>query len=244
MAPITLESAIEISKSFAEEIAAMYPDLMAVYAIGSIGGGYYRPGQSDIDTVVIMRCSRPQATERVAEVEAVADRYWKQYNIPKGFGAIVMGVEQLTPPYIAEEELVMEIIRLKAQHKLIYGEFDLDCVPMPDKAAIIAAENAFEDWRASEGNTPPENMTRQMTVNSILILLKRWLLLEKGIVEFNKFNVVSEYLKNDPPFINERYLNAVNGYIHGGEISDELLYEMSIWHEWLLKSMNSLLLDR
>ena len=244
MEHIELERAIGISKAFAEEIAAMYPDLLAVYAIGSIGGGYYRPGQSDIDTVVIMSCSRAQAYERTSAIEAVADRYWKQYSIPKGFGAVVMGTEQLKPPYIAEEELVMEIIRLKAQHMLIYGAFDLDSIPMPDRAAIIDAENAFEDWRASEGITPPEKMTRQMTVNSILILLKRWLLLEKGIVEFNKFNVVSRYLKNDPPFINERYLNAVNEYIHGGEISNELLYEMSKWHEWLLKSMNSLLLNR
>lgn len=244
MEHITLEHAIGIAEAFAEEIAAMYPDTLAVYAIGSIGGGYYRPGQSDIDTVIIMNCSRTQATERLAEVDAVADRYWKQYSIPKGFGAIVFGVEQLMPPYIAEEELVMEIIRLKAQHMLIYGEFDLDCIPMPDKAAIIAAENAFEDWRASAGRTPPENMTRQMTVNSILILLKRWLLLEKGIVEFNKFKVVKAYLANDPPCINERFLNAVSSYLNGGEISSELLHDMSVWHEELLQKMNSLLLNR
>ena len=148
------------------------------------------------------------------------------------------------PPYIAEEELVMEIIRLKAQHMLIYGNFELDSIPWPDRAAIIDAENAFEDWRASEGSTPPENMTRQMTVNSILILLKRWLLLEKGIVEFNKFNVVEAYLANDPPFINERFLNAVNSYLNGGEISSKLLYDMSVLHEDLLQKMNSLLLNR
>ena len=244
MEQIFLENAIEIAKKFAEEIAEMYQDTLAVYAIGSIGGGYYRPGQSDIDTVVIMDCTRAQANERIPAVEAVADRYWKEYNVPKGFGAVVMSVEQLTPPYIAEEELVMEIIRLKAQNLPVYGDFDLDSIPMPDRQAIIDAENAFEDWRAAEGNTPPEQMTRQMTVNSILILLKRWLLLEKGIVEFNKFRVVAEYLKNDPPYVNEHYLKAADGYLHGNNISDDLLLKMSIWHEQLLNDMNRILLGR
>jgi len=241
---ISFEKAIDIARTFAEEIAALYPDTLAVYAIGSIGGGYYRPGQSDIDTVVIMNCTRAQANDRITAVEAVADRYWKEYNVPKGFGAIVMGKEQLMPPYIPEEELVMEIIRLKAQNLLVYGNFDIDSVPMPDKQAIIDAENAFEDWRAAEGNMPPEKMTRQMTVNSILILLKRWLLLEKGIIEFNKFNVVGEYLKNEPPYLKEKYLNAVDGYLHGRKIPDSLLLEMSLWHEQLLKDMNKDLLGR
>ena len=244
MEPIVFEKAVAIAKVFAEEIAGLYPDTLAVYAIGSIGGGYYRPGQSDIDTVVIMDCTRKQAGERISAVEAVADRYWKEYNVPKGFGAIVMGVEQLTPPYIAEEELVMEIIRLKSQHLLIYGDFNIDRIPMPDTQAIIDAENAFEDWRASEGKVPPEKMTRQMTVNSILILLKRWLLLRKGIVEFNKFNVVGTYIENDPPFVNALYLKAADGYLYGNDISDELLYEMSLWHEKLLEDMNRILLNR
>lgn len=244
MKQIFLKDAIDIAKKFAEEIVRIYPDTLAVYAIGSIGGGYYRPGQSDIDTVVIMDCTRAQANDRITAVEAVADRYWKEYSVPKGFGAIVLGKEQLMPPYIPEEELVMEIIRLKAQNMLVYGAFDLDAIPMPNRQAIIDAENAFEDWRAAEGNTPPEMMTRQMTVNSILILLKRWLLLEKGIIEFNKFNVVGEYLKNDPPYVNEHYLNAVDGYLYDKDISDDLLLEMSLWHEQLLKDMNRDLLGR
>ena len=115
MKQIFLKDAIDIAKKFAEEIVRIYPDTLAVYAIGSIGGGYYRPGQSDIDTVVIMDCTRAQANDRITAVEAVADRYWKEYSVPKGFGAIVLGKEQLMPPYIPEEELVMEIIRLKAQ---------------------------------------------------------------------------------------------------------------------------------
>lgn len=244
MEPITLERAVAIAKEFAEEIVGIYPDTLAVYAIGSIGGSYYRPGQSDIDTVVIMDCSREQAGERISAVETIADRYWKEYCVPKGFGAIVMGIEQLMPPYMAEEELVMEIMRLKAQNLLIYGDFDIDSIPMPDRQAIIDSENAFEDWRTAEGHVPPEKMTRQMTVNSILILLKRWLLLEKGIVEFNKFNVVGKYLKHDPPFVHEQYLKAVDGYLYGTDINDELLYEMSIWHEQLLKDMNRILLGR
>lgn len=51
---ITYEKAIKIAKEFAEKVQNMLKDnLLAVFAIGSLGSDYYRPGQSDIDTIII-----------------------------------------------------------------------------------------------------------------------------------------------------------------------------------------------
>ena len=51
---ISYPEALRIAAEFAEEINRAFPGcIRAVYAIGSLGSDYYRPGQSDIDTAVI-----------------------------------------------------------------------------------------------------------------------------------------------------------------------------------------------
>ena len=64
--------------------------LLAVYAIGSLGGGYYRPGQSDIDAVLLVKDGSEHIWGTpIAPSEALADinrRYLETYHIPKDFG--------------------------------------------------------------------------------------------------------------------------------------------------------------
>lgn len=243
---ISYEQAIDISKCFATEISRKYGDnIIAVYVTGSLGSDYYRPGQSDIDTIIIVKVPRSEITELSRQIESIADRYMKDYDVPKGFGAIVISEEQLYPPYIVNEEIVPELLRLKMQSKIIFGGYDLSSIPLPDKQAIIDAENAFEDWRETEF-TVAENMTRTMTINSILLLLKRYLLIACDVIEFNKFKVIDKYLQYNPPFVNEEVFNLINGGLHNGidVISDEQLLMMSKWHQQVLLQMNKLLLGR
>uniref|UniRef100_UPI0040574FBA nucleotidyltransferase domain-containing protein n=1 Tax=Acetatifactor sp. TaxID=1872090 RepID=UPI0040574FBA len=52
---ITKEKALGIVSEFKDEITGWDSvGVLAIYLIGSLGGGYYRPGQSDIDTVIII----------------------------------------------------------------------------------------------------------------------------------------------------------------------------------------------
>jgi len=242
---ISCERAFEIAREFAEEISLAHP-VKAVFAIGSLGGGYYRPGQSDIDTAIILDCTREEAAFHEQAIEKNAGQYRDKYNIPKDFGAVVMGYEQLFPPYVPEEELALEIMRVKLQGQLIYGNLSSEKIPMPDMESVKACENAFENWRASGFHVPPKQMTRQMTVNSILLLIRRFLMLERGIIEFDKRKMIPLYLAHQPPMVSPLYLNAVESYLSDGEsaIDDSLLLEMSLWHEDLLAFMNHRLLNR
>ena len=134
----------------------------------------------------------------------------------------------------------------KAREELIYGNLSSEKIPMPDMESIKACENAFENWRASGFHVPPKQMTRQMTVNSILLLIRRFLMLERGIIEFDKRKMIPLYLAYQPPMVSPLYLNAVESYLSDGEsaIDDSLLLEMSLWHEDLLSFMNHRLLNR
>lgn len=247
MSSITSDEAMEVVREFSEQLVSTYgASLKAVYAIGSLGGDYYRPGQSDIDTWIILGENRTDVIKHEDEISRLGETYRKRYNVPKGFGAIVVCEEHLYPPYVAEEELVLEIVRLKTQSRLVYGHCDLSKVPMPDKQAIIAHCNVFEDWRDREGNVSPEEMTRQMAVNSILLLLNRYLMIACGKVEFNKFRLIDSYLASSPPFVNDEVFSWIEKYLINGDkaIRDDQLLEMIQYHEFLKKKMNSLLLDR
>ena len=101
---ITYEQSISIAKQFANNVRNLLKDkLLAVFAIRSLGSDYYRPGQSDIDTIIIASLKREELKNYRNDIRKLADSYQEKYNIPKGFGAILLAEEQLYPPYIVEE---------------------------------------------------------------------------------------------------------------------------------------------
>lgn len=60
--------AIEIVKEFLDEIRREDDGVLALYLICSLGGGYYRPGQSDIDTVIIVSDNAAVTQKRMDEI--------------------------------------------------------------------------------------------------------------------------------------------------------------------------------
>ncbi len=93
-AVISYEEALKIAAQFGREVEALFPGkIAAVFAIGSLGSDYYRPGQSDIDTAVITGFSRKDNAAVTEKIEKIADSYQKRYHVPKGFGAVVFARE-------------------------------------------------------------------------------------------------------------------------------------------------------
>lgn len=240
---ISYKEAIRIAKQFSREIAQKFPDkITAVFAIGSLGSDYYRPGQSDIDTAVITSYGRDEVHQADDEIEQIADRYWKEYHVPKGFGAIVFAEEQLYPPYVKSEELILEILRLKTQARLLYGSYDLNQIPTPDKQDIIEDARSFQEWADAEKAKNPDFRidSNQTLVNSTLIALKRYLMIQHNIVEFNKFKVISLYLNNQPPIVNDEVFDFINRSLHGNAttMSPEKFEQMIEWHDELYRVIN------
>ena len=252
---ISYDEAINIAQKFAKELKEKFGNkLLAVYVIGSLGSDYYRPGQSDIDTVIITSCDRSEVVKIDKEIEGIADRYWKEYDVPKGFGAIVFAEEQLYPPYIPKEELILEILRLKTQSKLIYGCYDIEKIPLPNKQAIIDNENAFEDWvdsslekdKEEEAKKSFTELDRQVFINSTLWHLKRYLMIKCDIIEFNKFKVIDLYLQNNPPIVNQEAFDVINKAMNDGYdvLSDEQLQRLDKWRKDFRIEMLKLVLNR
>jgi len=208
---ITEERAMEIVREFIDEICREDDGITALYLIGSLGGGYYRPGQSDVDTIIIVRDDAAITQKRMDEI---AEKYCHTYKIPKGFGSIMIRLSELSPPYIKSEieefEFSVEIARLKTQGKIMFGELNLDDVQMPSREDFIKDALIMEKWFAKEFGYPMfEKLQITGCVNTILGLLRRYLMIEKGVFEFNKFLTIESYMRNDPPLVDESIFNFI-----------------------------------
>ena len=216
---ITESKALKIVNEFLDEIRCEENDILALYLVGSLGGGYYRPGQSDIDTIIIVSDDAAIIQERIDEI---AKKYWYKYNIPKGFGSVMIRLSELSPPYLKSEaedfEFTVEIARLKTQGKTIFGEINLNEIKMPSKEDFIKDAIIMEKWFTKEFGDPMfEKLQITGCVNTILGYLRRYLMIEKRIFKFNKFLTVETYLRYDPPIINL----AVFDFIHK-KLKDEI----------------------
>ena len=244
---ITYEQAILITKSFANDVRDLIKDkLLAVFAIGSLGSDYYRPGQSDIDTVIITSLKREELKLYRRNIRKLADSYQEIFDVPKGFGAIILAEEQLYPPYIAEEELILEIYRTKLQSKLIYGNYDITKIPNPTKKDIIEDAKSFEKWRQEEHKNNPDFKINSniMLVNSTLMMIKRYLMIKCDIIEFNKFKVIDLYMKNNPPYIDEELFEFIGKSLHNEDhmIDNETFEKFVISHDKLTFIINEMVL--
>ena len=219
--------------------------LIAVYAIGSLGGGYYRPGQSDIDAALLVadRSERIWGDSEVPSerLKTLSERYQATYDIPKEFGAFPLQPHELYPPYV--EGVTLEIARLKLQSKCVYGDFALDDVPLPTPDDFVRDFGAFERWWRDEftKGKPIASLSSAACVNTVLMHLRRFLIARRGIIEFNKRHIVPLYLENDPPFTDEPLLKLVTRHLETGSVSQDELDLLREHTRVLRDRMNALL---
>jgi hypothetical protein len=227
-------AAWEILDHYAQDCLDIDRDsLRAVYATGSLGGGYYRPGQSDIDAVLIVADGSQDVWGSLEEfserLDALNRAYQERYRIPKDFGPFALQESELYPPYDPASDLIAdEITRLKVQGVCVYGTFDLDAVPLPSAEDFRRGARVFEAWFEAEflPEHPLSGFSAAECVNTILIHLGRWLHIERGVLEYNKRALLPAYRQHDPPIVDETALRLVEASLAGERLSESQVAEL------------------
>lgn len=221
-----------LHRAIEELLAIDTASVLAVYAIGSLGGGYYRPGQSDIDAIFITQDgSTPiwgdhaNPSPRLRELN---QHYQETYGIGIDLGPAL--ASKLFPPYDPVHISVQGIARLKVQGRCVHGSYDLECVPMPTlEDALQDAQRCETWWRDEYAPTHPiEQMGEIECVNIILNHLKRFLWIKRNIIEFDKRKVVALYLANDPPYVDDAALRLVEASLAGQRLTAEELGQLRL----------------
>ena len=241
-------TAWNILRHYSNECSQIDPDThIAFYTIGSLPGGYYRPGQSDIDAVLIVSDgseaiwgNSDTPGKRLAKLN---ERYKQDYGIPKDFGPFPLQPREMHPPYDPDKELTLEIARLKLQGKIVYGTFSLNDIPVPTREDFIRDFRHFEEYWDNEFsiNTPVERMTSTQCTNTILMHLHRHLIIEKCAFEFDKRKIIPSCIDHDAPFLNKSAIDIVQKYLLSERISQQEIKSLRQYVSDLRYNMNKLL---
>ena len=253
--PIAESTAWKILDRYVQDCLQINRDsLRAVYATGSLGGGYYRPGQSDIDAVLIV-ADGSQAIW--GDLEASSERlstlnqaYKARYQIPKDFGPFALQESALFPPYDPASDLIaLEIARLKVQGVCVYDAFDgagtraVERAPMPGVEDFRRGARNFEAWLVAEflQDHPISGFSEAACVNTILIHLGRCLRIARGVLEFDKRALIAAYLEHDPPFVDRAAFRLVEASLAGCRLSGPQVAQLRRCTAWLRQAMNGYL---
>lgn len=244
---VSEKEAWEISKEFSHGVAQITgKNLKAVIVIGSLAGGNYRPGTSDIDIAVIVddECSQ----EQKLQVRERATFFRDKYAIPKDFGAVIIMEKELFPPYDPAQELVPEILRLKHQGIIIQGFYELDKIPEPTKEDFKSYARVFYPWLRTNyiDNRSVEARTVDAIVNTLLYELRLFIWDVQNEFVFNKEDVLRMFLKIPESHYYCNQLNEVEKYLKGFvthltiEQVERTLKDVSIFVRGKVKWFNSL----
>jgi predicted nucleotidyltransferase len=247
--PISERAAWEILDRYVQDCLEIDREsLRTVYATGSLSGGYYRPGQSDIDAVLIVADGSQEVwgdweecSERLA---ALNQAYTERCRIPKELGGFALQESTLYPPYDPTADILpLEIARLKVQGVCVYGAFDLESVPMPTADDYRRGARNFEAWMddAFLPEHPIAGFSEAACVNTILIYLGRYLRIERGVLEFDKRAVIAAYRQHDPPFVNQVAFRLVEASLAGETLSEPQIEELRRYAAQLRTEMNQYL---
>ncbi len=196
--------------------------LLAVYTIGSLAGGYYLPGQSDIDVILIVKNSSQDTWgTNMRPSNALKNlnlRYFENYKIPIDFSPFPLEENELFPPYPPKRKLTSAITQLKIQGRCIYGNFPIEFVPIPTVIDILKDTKIWEqEWEEFLSHKYVEQIATVTFINLIIRYLRLFLHIKVGVIEFNKTQIIPCYLKNNPPFVDKRVLNWTQTYFVSGK---------------------------
>jgi len=194
---IAVPRAWQIVEEFARDLAAALGDqLLSVVVIGGLGAGTYRPGISDVDTVVIVTADAQPAAAPL--VERLREEYRARYQVPKEFGAILLTPAQLCPPYPPEQELAPEVQRIVDQGRMAYG-IQVPVVP-PTRAELLAYVRWFDRWLETEflPASPPGTLGYQAAYNLAAMACRHYLYARTGKMVWDKEEALRTFAGREP----------------------------------------------
>lgn len=223
-------NAWNIVTKFCERIKSLDDkSLLAVFAVGSLAGGYYRLGNSDIDLSLIVK----EGTEDIWEssiIKSITKEILNEYSNSIGLEVYIKYENKLFPPYRPEEQVTIEILRLKYQSKLVFGNYPVDSIVLPNKNDILNDAVFYERLIDTKyDNNPIECLDFYGIINLILRYMRLYLLASNEIIEFNKFKIIDLYKSSNPSIDDEQSSLIIKDFLFGAGSSNESLEVLKVF---------------
>lgn len=178
------ERAMEILVHHLQNIGQCCPDLLqAVVLTGSlVSGSYMGDAGSDIDLVHVLRDDAPE-NARQAVMDCIA-RSEQETGRDLPISRCVYRLRDLYPPYpkdfaLCPEnkdyiELPIELLRLKDAARVVWGTLELQDIPTPARADVMACQKLSARWvqqmqEAGVPLPPQDDLPLRLMVQSVLV---------------------------------------------------------------------------
>ena len=136
-------SAWEAARCFATTVThRLGADARAVYAVGSLPQGAYRPGLSDIDLVLVLAGDGEIPD---AEVEAARREAASAGETRIDVGCVILRETDLTPPFPPEREVAPEVLRLDDEGLRLTGDDVRPKIVRPKRSDLVAFIRHYDE---------------------------------------------------------------------------------------------------
>ena len=175
------------------------PQIRAAFVIGSFPGGYFRPGQSDLDVVIIFAGSPPTDETTCQQHQALRQAIKELASKASPY--------EIEPMFIYESELKRDphsgllpradfASRLLLQSQLLMGEFDLHQVDQPMPQDFIPTLQRYLEY--FQHKIVPNGFDQAPLsglIKHVLTLMRYALIICRQHVQYNKFAILQDYLR-------------------------------------------------
>ena len=176
---------------------AELPGFRALFVIGSLAGGYFKPGQSDVDLLALLAGSRLEKSDYQKQAERLEALLGK---LPQGLEVDILPRYESDLATSPQTGLYLRpdlVARLLVQSRLLAGHYDLSHLRMPDARDFQADFPAqLRWWQANHG--APEDCDAPLQAKYLLLVLRTWLAVLRNQLIYNKTELIAAYRKTSP----------------------------------------------
>ncbi len=181
-------------------------EVRAIFSIGSLPGGYFRPGQSDLDVLVLLR-----GTPNAEMVFSAAQQEEKQQLETLAAQAAPYEMELI---FLHESRLQRDpqtgrlpyadfVQRLLSQSKLLWGAFDLSSLEAPGTEDLACAFRRYLEYLQKKHGGDLQIFWKKGGIAELLkhalVLMRTFLQVQRGELEYDKTQLVRRYCESQAP---------------------------------------------
>ena len=228
------EQAWTLLHEFAREASSIDPSrIKAIIAIGSLPGGYYRQGQSDLDVVIIMadanQASGLAKTNFLTAIRETTSKFQSCCDEETKLEAVLVRESELSATnaegFLANPQLN---VRLKVQGHILFGGYDLGLVPMPLPHDLLNEFRQNETRDISDGETQDEQPDPSGLIKYAFYLIRSYLSIVHVVFDFNKLTLLDTYKKHTPPYEDETFFELINKSLTGEQLDPQEIAELNM----------------
>jgi len=221
-------------------------EVRAIFSIGSLPGGYFRPGQSDLDVLVLFK-GAPDAEAVFSKAQQAEKERLEAFLLraePYDMELIFLHESRLQrDPQTGRLPYADFVQRLLSQSKLLWGAFELSSLEAPGKEDFACAFKRYLEYlRKKHGDDFIKQGILTELLKHVLVLMRTYLQVQRGMLEYDKTQLARRYRASNPtialpPGIARALEAQFAGEALTPQISDAVRAELPTFHSALVEEI-------